>query len=668
MNYFFPENIGKLKFFVGKYKIMTKIFPFWLALVFSVIGYSQTNLISNSGFESGSSAGIWGGSSVVNNNQRSGSYALQVVESTATGGGFEYSVSGLLPRTTYQFEAWIKTDSNGPASLGAKDFGGANVQTSLTDNSEEYTLVKVRFTTGVYATSAVLNIDNPKDGNGVFYADDLSLTKINFAYDLVWADEFNGTGSFDSTKWVSEVGFKRNKEEQYYHADNSIVSNGNLVITAKRETNFVNPEYNPLLNNWRMKRQYADWTSGSLITKGKIDFLYGRFEIRAKVTNLEGTWPAIWTVGSNSECSWPSNGEIDIMENYTGGILGNFAVANSGLYRAKWDAIKIPISDLGVNWEDEYHIWTLDWHEDRMAIYVDDFFVNDIDLNSAASFNSNESDTCPGDNPFRMPQFLRLNLAIGGNSGGDSSGLGDTTEYLVDYVRVYQINPNNNSANLIDDPGFETGTSTNIWGGSSIVSNNVYAGTYAARLEENSQWGGGYEQVVAGLSPNTTYDFSAYVRSSGGEGASIGVKDYAGDATSGVPFTNTSYEQISLSFTTGSNNTTAKIFIYNEAGGAETLYADDLELVEKTMLSLESEEKDLFKVYPNPVHTILNIELTNTQEGQSSYSIVNVRGQLLLKGSLKKLTTVDVSGLETGLYFLHINNLNKVESHKIIVK
>ena len=660
---------------------MKNYFLLWLTIVFTVASYSQTNLISNPGFESGSATGLSGNSSVINHSQNSGNYAIRLKENLWGGGGIQYDISSLSPRTTYQFEAWIKTASGAPVHMTAKDFGAANVQASLTDNSEEHRLLKVRFTTGVSATSVVLNIENPKDGNdSVMFADDISLTKVNFEYDLVWADEFNGTGAFDSTKWISEVGFKRNHEAQYYHPDNSVQSGGNLVMTAKRETNFVNPEYDPSQTDWRKKRATADWTSGSLMTKGKIDFLYGRFEIRAKVTNLEGTWPAIWTVGSSDDCSWPANGEIDIMENYTGGILGNFAVAKSGLYRANWDAIKIPVSDLGANWEDEYHIWTLDWHEDRMAIYVDDFFVNDIDLNSSSSFNSNLSESCPGMNPFRTPQFLWLNLAIGGVSGGDPSGLGNTTEYLVDYVRAYQVNPNNN-INLIDNPGFETGTSTNIWGGSSIVTNNVYAGTFTAKLEDNAQWGGGYESLVTGLSPNTSYDFSAYVKSSGGAGLSIGVKDYSGSASSVQSFSNTNYERINVSFTTGSNDTTAKIFIYNEAGGAETLYADNLELVEKSIsslqnkesskkdvLSLEIEENDNVKFYPNPVNNILNIELTNDHEDQSSYSIVNLRGQLLLTGSIKKYAAVDVSGLKSGLYFLHIKNSNKVESHKIIVK
>jgi beta-glucanase (GH16 family) len=120
---------------------------------------------------------------------------------------------------------------------------------------------------------------------------------------LVWSDEFNYTGLPDSTKWSYDIGGHGwgNDELEYYtsnRSENARVENGVLTIEARKEE-FIGMNY----------------TSARLVTKGKGDWLYGRFEVRAKLPKGRGTWPAIWMLSSDwAYGNWPESGEIDIME------------------------------------------------------------------------------------------------------------------------------------------------------------------------------------------------------------------------------------------------------------------------------------------------------------------------------------------------------------------
>jgi beta-glucanase (GH16 family) len=246
---------------------------------------------------------------------------------------------------------------------------------------------------------------------------------------LVWADEFDRDGVPDPANWSYEHGFVRNEELQWYRPENARVAGGQLVIEARRE-HVDNPNVDPAATDWRRSRAGAEYTSSSLLTRGLHSFLYGRFEMRAKIDTRLGMWPAFWTLGVAGR--WPHNGEIDIMEFYRSMLLANAAWGASTPGKAVWADTRTPLASLGsADWSAAFHVWRMDWDEQSIKLYVDDRLLNDVDLSRTTNQDGS------GVNPFHQAQYIILNLAVGA-TGGDPSATAFPAQYVVDYVRVYQ--------------------------------------------------------------------------------------------------------------------------------------------------------------------------------------------------------------------------------------
>jgi beta-glucanase (GH16 family) len=250
---------------------------------------------------------------------------------------------------------------------------------------------------------------------------------------LVWNDEFNNDGKPDSSAWRYEKGFVRNNELQWYTSENAICRGGVLLIEGRMEK-LPNPGFRQGSTDWRTSREFIQYTSSSIQTRGKKQWQYGRFEIRARIDTAMGSWPAIWTLGIEKQ--WPSNGEIDIMEFYrikgVPTILANFAWGTSERWKAKWDDAKPPLSDFtktDPGWVKKFHIWRMDWDENTVSIFIDDKLINTVLLSETVNPD--------GFNPFKQQHYLLLNLALGGN-GGEPYHDFKSIRYEVDYVRVYQ--------------------------------------------------------------------------------------------------------------------------------------------------------------------------------------------------------------------------------------
>lgn len=259
----------------------------------------------------------------------------------------------------------------------------------------------------------------------------------NTEWKLVWSDEFNTEGKLDSSIWNYENGFERNEEAQWYQSDNANCKGGCLIIEARKE-NRKNPLYEAGSRDWRKKREFIEYTSSSVTTAQKKEFLYGRFEVKARIPVAKGSWPAIWTLGSGMQ--WPSCGEIDIMEYYhikgVPHILANAAWGKDNRYDAMWDSEKIPythFTDKDSKWADKFHIWRMDWDEQAIKLYLDDELLNEIPLSKTINGLIGK-----GTNPFQKKHYVLLNLAIGGNNGGVIDDQALPMKYEIDYIRVYQ--------------------------------------------------------------------------------------------------------------------------------------------------------------------------------------------------------------------------------------
>ena len=254
-------------------------------------------------------------------------------------------------------------------------------------------------------------------------------------YRLVWSDEFDVDGKPDPQKWNYEKGFVRNHELQWYQPENAFCANGKLLIEGRREHK-PNPDYQENSSSWKQQRKNIDYTASSLTTRGLHAWQYGRFEVKARIAAKNGLWPAIWFLGQDG--NWPENGEIDLMEYYQGQILANACWGgkpkSDGGRLAEWDSVKKSVRAWGdPAWDQKFHVWRMDWDQTSISLYLDDELLNAIDLSKTLNHEG-----CALRNPFHQPFYLLLNLAIGGDNGGDPSDTAFPTRYEIDYVRVYQ--------------------------------------------------------------------------------------------------------------------------------------------------------------------------------------------------------------------------------------
>jgi beta-glucanase (GH16 family) len=228
-----------------------------------------------------------------------------------------------------------------------------------------------------------------------------------------WTEEFNTDGAPDASKWSYDIGGHGwgNNELQYYTDGlNASVNSGVLTITAKKE-----------------QLAGKTYTSARMVTKNKADWMYGRFEIRAKLPKGRGTWPAIWMLPTESVYGvWPNSGEIDIME-HVGYDLNNvhFTLHANAFFGANGKGGSKIISGA----TDEFHIYRLDWASYGISGYFDNEKVFEY-TNPNSGYAS-----WPYDKKFHM----LLNIAVGGSWGG-AQGVDDTifpATMQIDYVRVY---------------------------------------------------------------------------------------------------------------------------------------------------------------------------------------------------------------------------------------
>ena len=300
-----------------------------------------------------------------------------------------------------------------------------------------------RIDTWPEVTSLAVTFKNNDGGTGQAVKFDYAYLEITHGTPdhppPTWSDEFDDSGPPNPKVWTFEQGFVRNQELQWYSTNNAWQEGGRLIIEGRREQ-VLNPNYNPNSTDWKLNREYADYTSASIKSVGKSSFQYGRLQVRAKIPVGAGLWPASWTLGNTGE--WPSNGECDLMEYYNSKILANCARGTTTRWTAAWDGASSNVTyftSIDGAWVNAFHVWTMQWDQDNVRLYVDNVLMNTI----PQSWLVNPVTTWGPQYPFKQPHYLLLNLAIGGTAGGNPSGTPFPVRYEVDYVRVWAGATNN---------------------------------------------------------------------------------------------------------------------------------------------------------------------------------------------------------------------------------
>ena len=312
-------------------------------------------------------------------------------------------------------------------------------------------------------------------------------------WELVWNDEFDGD-AIDDQKWnklLWRPGWVNNELQAYTDRDTNVfVQDGNLVIQALIEPGFFGTDYTGTTYT-------ADYTSGRLNTAGKGEWTYGRFDTRAKLPKGIGSWPAIWMLGSNiSTVGWPHCGEIDIME-HVGFDEGNIHASihttdyNHVNGTQKSGQVIIPTAT------DSFHVYSLEWDSTYIRYLVDDepyFFI----------YNDSNGDEDKW--PFNKPQYIILNLAVGGDWGG-AQGIDPTVfpmEMKVDYVRVFEKSESSTNVNVTFqvDMKNEMVSGEGVWLSGGNISSGQPGGLQMQPVADTTIW-----EITLTLPPYSSYNY-----------------------------------------------------------------------------------------------------------------------------------------------------------------
>ncbi|MCF8247977.1 MAG: family 16 glycosylhydrolase [Saprospiraceae bacterium] len=286
------------------------------------------------------------------------------------------------------------------------------VADTLGEYDEEFEFLLSNPVNALLTTLSVIGTIRNDDGP-VPPGSDGYITPESYAgYNVVWQDEFNGT-AIDPANWIHETGPNWFNNELQNYTDrpvNSFISNGKLVIVAKKE-NLEGREY----------------TSARMITKDLHEFRYGRIDIRAKLPTGQGIWPALWMLGSNiDDVSWPKCGEIDNMEmigKEPSTLYGTIHWDNNGSHADYGGSTNLASGIFA----DEFHVFTIIWNNQQIKWLLDDVQFHVVDITPAEL------------SEFHQDYFLIFNVAVGGDWPGNPDATTVFPQQMeVDYVRVFQ--------------------------------------------------------------------------------------------------------------------------------------------------------------------------------------------------------------------------------------
>ena len=322
-------------------------------------------------------------------------------------------------------------------------------------------------------------------------------------YDVAWYDEFNG-GSLNTALWrASNTNQTTNNSQQDYLPSQISVSGGNLRILSENVPSRGRPYRSGLVESRTYQTE-------------------GRFDIRAKLPTSTGMWPAIWLLSDTTTAPWPSQGEIDIMENrgnqpnLTSSAF-HYGENRPGVFRHEFDFSEQTSVHNGVhqNYHDSFHTYSVEWDSDQLRFYVDDvhhWTVYDRNVENFLSTNAG-------------PMRLIINTAVGGNFlENPNASTVWPQEFQIDYVHAYTKSARGTTLSF-ENGGFEdNGGSLAQWSKFGDAINNVSTGneqvnvgTEALKLYGQFNGVENYSGITQGLSvtpgEELTASASAFVAS-----------------------------------------------------------------------------------------------------------------------------------------------------------
>jgi len=532
-------------------------------------GVASAGVVLNADFESGSLS-PWTNSnaaSIVGSNVHSGSYALQIGASVT---GVEQVIAGLQPNTTYALTGWIKNANAGDATyLGVKNHGGPETNQAITGSS--YSQAAITFTTGSANTTATVYIWKGS-GTSSSFVDDIQLVKS-----VIQNDGFE-TGSL--SPWTTANG--ASVVSTNAHSGSYALRTGASNSAAEQVITGLQPNTTYALTGW-----IKNANAGDAAYLGVKNF--GGSETNQAVTGSSYSQTAVtFTTG-------PTDTTATVYIRKDAGTAFSYAddiqlvkgfVRNAGFetgYLSPWTKATL-VSVVGSNAHSGSHALQTDASDSGVEQVISGLQPNTTYTLTGWIKNTNAGDvTYLGVKHYGGPEtnqtitsssYSRAAVTFTTGSNNTTATIyvwknAGTAPSFADDIQIVK--------SIVRNAGFETGnlspwTNSN---GASVVGTTVHSGSYALQIGANNT---GAEQVVTGLQPNTTYALTGWIKNTNaGDAAYLGVKNHGGPETNQA-IAGSSYAQASITFTTGSTNTTALIYIW-KSGGTASSYADDIQLV-----------------------------------------------------------------------------------------